>query len=148
MAGATHEIRIDDTALRSALAQLRATSGDLQPVFRDLGEALLNSTRNRFSTQTAPEGSPWAALTEGYRARKPQHKDKVLTLRGYLRGTLDKQVQPNALLVGTPLIYGATHQFGDPRRNIPARPFLGLSVADRAEIDTILHEHLRRAGVS
>lgn len=148
MAGATLEIRIDDTALRSALAQLRATTGDLRPVFRDLGEALLNSTRARFSTQTAPDGSPWAALSPAYARRKKQNRDKILTLRGHLRGTLASQVTPDALLVGTNRIYGAAHQFGNPRRNLPPRPFLGLSVADRAEIDTILREHLQRAGVS
>ncbi|HOW76500.1 MAG TPA: phage virion morphogenesis protein [Candidatus Competibacteraceae bacterium] len=129
----------------AALARLRATTGDLQPVFRDLGEALLNSTRERFRRQTAPDGSPWTALSPAYRARKKQNKDKILTLRGILHGTLAYQVTPDALLVRTPLIYGAPHQFGDPRRNLPARLFLGLSIADRAEIDTILRKHLARA---
>lgn len=162
MAGASLEIRVDDAALRSALAQLRATTGDLQPVFRDLGEALLNSTRDRFSTFKSPSGTRWAALSPAYQKRKKQNKHKILTLRGHLRGLLAYQVRPDALLVGTPLDYGATHQFGAkkgafgrtrrggpiPWGDIPARPFLGLSDADRAEIDTILREHLRRAGVS
>ncbi|RMH22224.1 MAG: phage virion morphogenesis protein, partial [Gammaproteobacteria bacterium] len=34
---------------------------------------------------------------------------------------------------------------GDEKRNIPARPFLGLSDADRAEIVAALERHLRRA---
>ena len=46
---------------------------------------------------------------------------------------------------GTDRKYGATHQFGDPRRNIPARPFLGLSDDDHREVLDILQEHLRDA---
>jgi len=43
-------------------------------------------------------------------------------------------------------------QFGKTRRgapipwgNIPARPFLGVSVSDRSDILAILAEHLRKA---
>ena len=140
------DIQINDTALRAALAQLRATTGDLRPVYRDLGEALLNSTRDRFSTFKSPSGAGWASLSEDYQKRKKQNKDKILTLRGHLRGSLDYQVTAQALLVGTPIrAYGATHQFGDPRRNIPARPFLGISAHDRTIIEDTLREHLRRA---
>ncbi|MDQ5911207.1 MAG: hypothetical protein QG599_3304 [Pseudomonadota bacterium] len=143
------DIHINDAALRSALRQLRATAGDLQPVFRDLGEALLISTRDRFATFTSPSGAGWAALSPAYQKRKPQNKNKILTLRGYLRGTLDYQVTPQALLVGTPnQTYAATHQFGAPNRNIPARPFLGISAHDRQTIDDTLRDHLRRAGVT
>ena len=79
------DIQIDDAALRSALAQLRAVTGDL-------GEALLNSTRDRFATFTSPSGRGWAALSPAYQKRKKRNKDKILTLRGYLRGTLAYQV--------------------------------------------------------
>lgn len=34
------------------------------------------------------------------------------------------EVQPGRLQVGTNVPYAATHQFGDPSRNIPPRPFL------------------------
>ncbi len=143
------DIQIDDALLRHALAQLRAVTGDLKPVFRDLGEALLNSTRDRFATFTSPSGQGWAALSPAYQKRKKQNKDKILTLRGYLRGTLAYQVTDNALLVGTPnQTYAATHQFGAPARNIPARPFLGISAHDRDTIEDTLRDHLRRAGVS
>lgn len=49
------------------------------------------------------------------------------------------------LLLGTATVYGATHQLGDSERNIPARPYLGLSDAVRAELVDILHDYLAEA---
>lgn len=56
-----------------------------------------------------------------------------------------KQADKDSLRIGTPLVYGATHQFGDPRRSIPARPFLGLSTDDKTELVAILNDWLTRA---
>ncbi len=144
MAGASLNITIDDRELRALLQRLQARLSDLTPVFRDMGEHLLNSTRARFQSQTDPSGLPWAPLSPTYQARKRKNKGKILTLEGRLRGLLNYQVSQDALRVGTPLIYGATHQFGDPRRNIPARPFLGLSAADRNDLLDILNDYLAR----
>ena len=43
---------------------------------------------------------------------------------------------------GTNLVYAATHQFGDPERNILARPFLGASGEDNRFIVDTLIRHL------
>jgi phage virion morphogenesis protein len=144
MAGAFLEIHIDDAQLRDGLQQLQARLSDLTPVFQDIGEALLNSTRARFSRQTAPDGSPWAALSPGYQAHKKKNANLILTLNGYLRGTLNYQADKASLRVGTPLIYGATHQFGRPEKNLPARPFLGLSADDETMILDALNDWLSR----
>ena len=106
---------------------------------------MLNRTRERFRTQTAPDGSPWAKLDDDYKKRKPQNKDKILTLFGDLKGVLNMQVGPRSVRIGTPLIYGAAHQFGRPEINLPARPFLGLSTSDEQELLDILRDHLQRA---
>ena len=146
MAGASAGIQIDldDAELRAGLKQLAARIGDLTPFFRDVGEDLLNSTRERFGTQTSPAGVPWEALSPAYRKRKRKNRDKILTLDGSLRGTLTYAIAPNELRIGSPLIYGATHQFGRPEAGIPARPFLGLSDADREAILDALRDWLAR----
>lgn len=193
MAGANLPInlRVDDRELLAALRALQTRLGDLTPIFRELGEMLLNSTRDRFRSQTAPDGSPWAALSPAYQARKRKHKDKILTLDGRLRGTLAYQAGPDTLRIGTPLVYGATHQFGAakgsfgtvtarikahtrkvksrdlyqgrrrlaqgvafvkahtrrlpiPWGNVPARPFLDLSAADRKLVLTVLHDRFNQ----
>ena len=136
------DIDINDAELKAELKRLAAKLGDLRPFFKDVGETLLNSTRNRFHTLIAPDGDPWKPLSPAYRARKPRHKDKPLTLSGVLRGMLTKQVDQDSLRLGTPLIYGATHQFG--RGAIPARPFLGLSAEDRDDLLDALREYLAK----
>lgn len=145
MAGAALEITLDDRELQAALRALLSRLGNLQPFFADVGETLLNSTRERFQTQTAPDGSPWAALSPRYAARKPRNRDKILTLRGYLRGTLTMLADAESLRVGSPLIYAASHQFGRPEIHLPARPFLGLSDADRDALLDAIADYLARA---
>ena len=185
MAGAQNviDVTVDDAELKAALKELAAKLNDLTPFFKDVGETLLNSTRERFRSQTDPEGRAWkdyAPLSPAYAARKPRNKDKILTLWGHLRGTLAKQADKDSLRIGSPLVYAATHQFGAtkgsfgtvaarvnaytrrgksgaaftvrahtrqmrvPWGDIPARPFLGLSEDDRADLLDALAEYLAR----
>lgn len=144
MAGASLEITVDDADVRAGLRALEAKLGDLTPFFRDVSEALLNSTRERFRSQTAPDGSPWAALSPGYAARKRKNAGLILTLNGYLKGTLNYRADKDSLRIGTPMIYGAAHQFGRPEIHLPARPFLGLSDADTQYLRDTLAEYLAR----
>ncbi len=145
MAGARITIDIDDREVLAVLDQLLARLDDPTPALRDIGEALLNSHHRRFEEQVAPDGTPWAPLSPAYQAKKKKNKDKILVLDGYLSGLLTYQVSSDGLELGTNRIYGATHQFGAPQRNIPARPFLGLSEDDRTEVLEILSDHLTRA---
>lgn len=162
MAGASLDIQLtigNAAEVKAAFESLQATLADLTPVFQDIGESMLNRTRERFNSQTAPDGTPWAALSPSYAKRKKRNKDKILTLHGNLRGLLTYQASKNEVRIGTPLIYGATHQFGAPKGsfgttrrggpipwgNIPARPFLGLSTSDEQELLDILNDHLSRA---
>ena len=140
MAGAHQPITLeyDDADVREALKKLQDKIGNLEPFYKDIGEALLNSTRERFEGQIAPDGSAWAALSPN--TKKKKNQDKILILDGYLFGTLNYQATPEELLIGTPLEYGATHQFG--RDNIPARPFLGISDADADDIMSALSDWL------
>ncbi|MCU0806552.1 MAG: phage virion morphogenesis protein [Candidatus Contendobacter sp.] len=145
MAGTSQPItlEIENAAeVKAAFQELQSRLADLTPAFRDIGEAMLNSTRARFRSQTAPDGSPWAALSPDYQARKKKNADKILTLSGDLARLLNYQAAPREVRIGTPLIYGTAHQFGRPEINLPARPFLGLSKEDEQELLDILNEYL------
>lgn len=145
MAGASLELSIANSAeVEAAFRELQAKLTDLTPFFQDIGEALLNSTRERFRSQTAPDGTPWARLSPAYQPRKKKNANLILTLNSYLRGTLNYRASPREVRIGTPLIYGATHQFGRPEKNIPARPFLGLSSDDETMILDALNDWLSR----
>lgn len=145
MAGVTINITAHDEALRAALRKLSGAVLDLRPAFQDIGNKLITIHHERFRAQRSPDGTPWAPLSPAYRARKAKNKDLILVLRGYLRDMPRYQVSATALEFGIDRIYGATHQFGDPSRHIPARPFLGLSPADRTTVLGILNRHLAAA---
>ena len=164
MAGVTIRVTIDDSEVVAALDRLAAAGRDLTPAMRDVGEHLLNSTRERFRTETAPDGAPWAPLTAATRAKKPRNKGRILTQDGYLRGNLTYRAGPDSVEVGSPSIYAGTHQFGAeagsfgetstgrpiPWGDIPARPFLvdaegALAPDDEAAVRDILLEHLTGA---
>ena len=53
MAGVTIRVTVDDSEVVAALDRLAAAGRDLTPAMRDVGEHLLNSTRERFRTETA-----------------------------------------------------------------------------------------------
>jgi phage virion morphogenesis protein len=175
MAGAALAINVefDDRQVREALKRLERAGGNLKPAFQDIGEYLLISHRERFDKEQAPDGTPWEPLADstlrrkmlkGVRRGKGQKRKtlttsqgtkagainalargKIMVERGDLRDLLRYQASGAGLQLGTDRIYGATHQFGDPARNIPARPFLGLSDQDQVEIMAILERHLQAA---
>ena len=127
------DVEIRDGEARRALAELRRRGEDLAPAMRSVGELILNSARARFDSETAPDGSPWAPLAPRTVARKKRNAGKILTERGFLRGTLAVgRANADGVEVGSPLVYAATHQFG--RGPIPARPFLGLSAEDERDV--------------
>ena len=164
MPGVRIRVELDDAELRAALERLAAAGRDLTPAMQYIGEELLNSAKERFRSQTAPDGTPWAPLSEVTRARKPRNKDKILTLEGNLRGTLDYRADADSVEVGSPLIYAGTHHFGAkqgsfgrsrrggplPWGDIPARPFLAdadgrLAPEDEDAVRTAIYRQLEKA---
>ena len=159
MAGA----RFDGTAAIEHLSGLLDAIDDPSPVLKEISEAVvLRSTRERFKTQTAPDGTAWAALQPWYQKEKRRNKNRTLTLDGYLRSRLTWQFAGDRTVeIGSNLPYAAVHQFGatiKPRAakvlmfrghvaksvTIPARPYLGLSDEDRSEIVGRTLEWLQR----
>ena len=143
MTGVTLKINLDTAELGQALERLQRQAKNLRPALTEIGEYLLESSEDRFADQVDPQGRPWAALSPGYKKRKRKHRDLMLVLDGYLKGTLAVRVSAERVEIGSNRVYAATHQLGDEGRNIPARPFLGLSVRDTAEMLAIMEDHLQ-----
>ena len=76
MAGAKLGIEVDDRDVAAAFDRLLEAGADLEPAFRDIGEMLLISHRERFRTQESPEGAPWTPLSPKYQARKKRNRNK------------------------------------------------------------------------
>ncbi|AUT41448.1 MULTISPECIES: phage virion morphogenesis protein [Aeromonas] len=129
------------------LAKLYQQTGDLSEPLADIGEGLQLSHRDRWDVQESPEGEPWAPLSEKYRARKPRHADEVLRLNDDLRDTLNYQAEPQTLYFGTPMGYGAAHQFGREEIHLPERPYMGLSEEDKQSVLETLESYLASEGL-
>lgn len=142
MAGAF--VEVDARNVELALGKLAAAAGNVRPALVEIGDHMIDWHQQRWDRQVDPDGRRWEALSPRYQRRKKKHKDRILLLDEILRDTLHYQADADSLQFGTSREYGATHQFGDPRRNIPARPFLGISEEDEREITEILAEHLNR----
>lgn len=148
-------INIDDREARASLDRLRAKLADPTPLFREIGDELLISLRDRYDRAVDSEDHPWAPLSPVTIGRKRKNKNKILVLDGLLR-RLHYQADNNGVRIGTERIYGAVQQFGArqgdfgrtrrgapiPWGDIPAREYIGLSETDRGDILDIIDEWL------
>jgi phage gpG-like protein len=88
---------------------------------------------------------------------------KILLDRGFLRSSITGEgggrgkapagfsrgralVEARRVVIGTNVVYAATHQFGDARRGIPARPFLVVQDEDVLELRDLVRRWLGGAG--
>lgn len=141
---------------------------DPKPLLTDIGAALVNSTRQRFDTQSGPDGRRWTphsadtvisrlggtkrVYTRKMRFRKGTQARmgnlRILFREGHLRNSITFRASRTGVEIGTNLAYGAIHQFGGKAGrgktvSIPARPYLGLSAADEQMIEGLAQAYLR-----
>lgn len=166
-------IAVNDSDIQAALVEMESRAEDLSPVMRIIGEYMVRSTEDRFRNEgPAPDGTPWAPLAPGTRAKK-RHA-KTLTESGGLRGDIHYRLQgDSAVLVGTTgrVSHAAVHQLGartgprvirprgakalywpgaahpvksvkHPGAVIPARPFLGVSSEDSRQIVGMINRYI------
>ncbi len=164
------KIEVDDREVMEALKQLQAKIGDLSPVLREIGEDLVESTKQRFADSRGPDGTVWPANSPVTIARmlgaNPRNfkKDGGLSKAGAARMDGKKpligetrrlseeihyQIHGDTLEIGSNLEYAAMQQFGGTKAefphlwgDIPARPFLGLSNEDEAKIIETVKRYL------
>ncbi|MGB0468325.1 MAG: phage virion morphogenesis protein [Pontibacterium sp.] len=151
MAGTQQQISVDydDTQVRDALNRLLNLTQNTQPVMMEIAEYLHGRTRDNFDQEQDPDGNAWAALKDSTKKRKADigvPVDQILHGKSlHLRDTIFPFWSDDEAGVSTGPgtgAYAATHQFGDDRRNIPARPFLGISDGDEREILEILQDEI------
>lgn len=146
-------IEIQDKAVKSALQTLAARVNSMEPVLQTLGEGIVERTKRRFDTSTAPDGQPWkpnststlAMLSNRLAGSKSNvKKDGSLNAKGSralankkpligesqdLRRQILASVTGNTLTIRSTPKYAAIQQFGGKagkghKVTIPARPFL------------------------
>lgn len=71
-------------------------------------------------------------------------KFPILERSGDLAPRILADWDDTSAVAGTNVVYAAMHHFGDPRRGIPARPFLGVSTESRGDVLQAIVDHLER----
>lgn len=127
------EFSISEDQLRQVASNFERPT---RPLMRSIADYLYGRSRTAFARQTAPDGTPWAALSPKYAERKPKDKRTkrtgILQQSGQLVDSLSVEATDTTAIIRTnrPVgnySLGAIHQFGAPRRNIPARPFMPMT---------------------
>jgi phage virion morphogenesis protein len=160
MAGAAVELGLKEVeGLARILNGVKLESQDRVQLLKDIGVEMEAQTQERFDAKKDPGGKPWAALAQRtldyYRGHFP-HAQPPLVIDGGLRDSIESQVPDSwSVVVGATKIYGAIHQWGGEivpktaaalyvpgygklkKVNIPARPYLGVSGQDAADIAAI-----------
>jgi len=101
-----------------------------------LGSLVRSQTLRHFEQESGPAGK-WAPLSPATIARKRGRQGQILSDTGRLRGSISAVVADHEVEVGTNVFYGKFHQHGT--RKMKARPFLGLTDADRDEVERTVH---------
>lgn len=138
MTGVAYTVRLDADLAVAALQRLSEI--EVAELAAAIGEMVVGQTRNRIlDEKTSPEGAPWAPWSKRYAAGR-DNRHSLLVGRQTLHDSIASYSAGNEARVGTNMVYGAIHQFGG--RGIPARPYLGLSKQNVADIREVVIDHV------
>lgn len=141
-------VTVDSIAAQRALTAMQSAPAD-RALMAELSAYLVQSSRARFPTESAPDGTPWLPLAPRTLARKrTSTKLRETTL---LQLTLREHYGNDfaGVAAGGPGVpYAAIHQLGGTAgmapgpASVPARPYLGLSDEDADEVAGIVQDYL------
>lgn len=132
-------ITADLTPISERLTNLSKQMSDLKPVMSAIGGILESSTRLRISNQKKDaDGQKWAALSES--TLRSKRRGSLLVNRGMLMRSITHSASTRSVIVGSNMAYARFHQEGT--KNMPARPFLGLSKHDYEDVADLLDDWL------
>ena len=156
--GVSFTVASEDTISAALLAEIKKIC-NVTPLLEEFAASNLAETQHRFEKHKDATGKVWkgyalSTLAKFDRRRQKMSKKKrsaytpqLLRDTGELYDSMVWKVTPyRQALVGTNKIYARTHQLGDPKRNIPARPYLGISADGWRELQAIVADHLKLQG--
>lgn len=129
------DLQIDVKGADALLRRIQDAGQNPRPALKQISELLVDSTKKRFQTSTAPDGSQWALNTETTLTRFASRysgsfskRDGRLTKKGasrlsgkkplvgeskQLSTTINaRPVSDSVIEIGSPAEYAAVHQFG------------------------------------
>jgi phage gpG-like protein len=122
MAAFTFKITRND--ISPALSRMARTARNPQEVLRAMGTTFQSITMGNFKIDPSYRPRPWPA-------KKKDGQPSFLMLHNVLSRSFHLDVTDKYAKVGTPVIYGARHQFGYPEGGTPARPYFPVDESGR-----------------
>lgn len=143
MAGVEYSVRVESELAIKALSSI--TPEAMREIAYNISQMLEVQTQDRIADEkTSPEGLPWAPWSKRYAASlvRPNRVNPRSLLVGHpnLLPSIQNYTTGLEARVGSNMVYAAIHQFGG--RGIPARPYLGLSRANRRDITEMVIDSL------
>ena len=146
-------VTIQDNELKVLCSRLNSMAlkpSERKDLLGSIGVEMETQTKERFQTKTSPDGDDWAEIAQStknfYRKKYGSENPGKGTLWSLssvpMIDTVTSEVSSWSVLVGATKVYAAVHQYGWSERNIPARPYLGLSSEDKADIIGIINTFL------
>lgn len=149
MAGTSIDVQVTGDLRRFEKNLQGLLDFDFTGLNRKIGQAVLNSTLQRFKDGVDPEGKPWpesGRARERAKAKRQAARRKVspktLVDTARLRNSIHVVATPDAAEVGTDVIYARPHQLGSPGQGLPVRAFLGLNDDDQRVLESIVKDHI------
>jgi len=152
-------VTVDDREVRQGLERLARAVGNIQPALHDIGQALIEKSREGILA-----GAGWAgdfAANQPATLKRKSGSKPLMDSRSFVRTRLHYAADRNGVTIGASGVQAAVLQFGAakgafgrtrrgapiPWGDIPARPYLPLAGEalhpDAAELVLeILQEHL------
>ncbi len=113
---------------------------DPQQILSVLGNIVEKQTVDRLvDGKESPDGDAWPEWSPWY-AQSRHGNQNLLQSSGNLIDSIQSVFGFGSAEVGTNLIYAASHQFGDAKRGIPQREFLGVSADNLADLQNSLDD--------
>lgn len=157
----TMNVEFNTGASRAAIREAISLLKDPTPLYQDVGEYMIEATRQRFIQGKAPDGTAWApkSATTLERYKRLGYGTLSSPLIGAgkrLSREVFKYVSRDGVVIGSSLIYSGVMQHGAARGafgadrhgrplpwgRIPARVWLGISAEDETKIVAIADEHI------
>jgi phage virion morphogenesis protein len=162
-------VQINEDEITQALDRVALALTDMTPLMQDIGELMVDSTRENFKDGTDPDGTPWApksaATLDAYRRRGDgQPTRPLIGPTRTLSTTINAEPSADRVAWGSNVIQAAVMQFGAqagefgarigrdkngrdfmmsiPWGDIPARPYLGVGQNDIDAIVATVEEYL------
>jgi phage gpG-like protein len=121
---AVEVIKVDDSKVVIGLSRFSLSLKQNEELMNQIGASQLLSVRRTFREQGVPAGSwvPLAASTVRSNPKIYGAGHKLLIRSGRLLNSINAQVRPGMVVIGTNLVYAAVHQFGSRDRSVGIGP--------------------------